>query len=99
MEEQTKTTFRDSWWWKTITLQNFIQYVKNLIDKTDPASSHAAINLLWGVGSFFCYWADHFLSNPGKFVQSDFMFITAMAGITTLSAVASKLVDNSKTGA
>ena len=90
----------EKWWYKLITfsairdcINNTIGFFKQLTDKTDPHSSHRAINLTWGIGSFVCYWADHFIFNRGKFTKEDFIFITVMAGVTTLAAAMAKFGD------
>ena len=74
-----------------------LQYFKDLSDSMNPLSSHNAINLLWGGGSFVFYWVDHFYRVTHKldyqFTTTDYIFISAMAGISTLSALASKKVD------
>jgi hypothetical protein len=82
-----------SWIYRIMTLKPFTNYFRELADRTNPESSHRAINVTWGMGSFFLYWADHFYYHR-VFTVQDYMFIAAMAGITTLAAVASKTIDN-----
>jgi hypothetical protein len=87
-------TWRDTWFWKTITFAKFISFIKGLIDKKDPHSSHEAVNLTWGLGSFVFYWMDHFLAHR-VFTNQDYVFIASMAGITALSSLSSKKTDAS----
>ena len=95
-----KPSYKDSWWWRLITLapllerfDKAIDFLKELTDKLDSHSSHRAINLTWGIGSFVCFWVNHFIYNHGKFATADYVFIATMAGITTMSAVLSKGFD------
>ena len=93
-------TWRDSWWWKTITLQNtfikrldsLIGFFKGLVNKKDPHSSHETISLTWGLGSFGAYWLDHFI-NHRVFTAQDYTFIAAMSGISLIASVSSKRTD------
>ena len=87
-------TYKEKWWFKIITARPFVNFLKDLINKDNPASAHSFINIVWGFGSFILYWIDHFLYHKGVFTTNDLTFIGGLAGITTLSAVASKLVDN-----
>lgn len=97
METETGT-YKEEWWFKILTLRPFVNFLKDLINKDNPASAHSFINVIWGLGSFFLYWFDHFAFDRGNFTTNDYMFIASMAGLTTLSAVASKLVDSKKEG-
>jgi hypothetical protein len=88
-----KETYKEKLWFKIITFRPFVDFCKSLINKDNPESAHSFINLVWGLGSFFLYWFDHFAFDRGNFTGNDYMFIAGMAGLTTLSAVASKLID------
>jgi hypothetical protein len=81
-----------NWFYKIITCKPITDYFQRLVNKLDDQSSHRAINVLWGCGSFFLYFFDHFFYKR-TFTNQDFMFITGMAGITTLAAVSSKKLD------
>lgn len=94
---------KETWWFKLITgypiikrIDNAIEFVKDLINKNNPYSSHRAINLTWGIGSFILYWIDHFLKKR-NFTNGDFLFIAGMAGVTTISAVLAKSQDSKLT--
>ena len=71
-----------------------VKFFKDLSNSENPLSSHKWVNLVWGGGSFVCYWADHFIrlfkNKDYKFETLDYVFIAAMAGISTISAIASK---------
>jgi hypothetical protein len=90
--------YKEKLWFKIITARPFVNFLKDLINKDNPASAHSFVNLIWGLGSFFLYWVDHFAFDRGNFTTNDYMFIAGMAGLTTLSAVASKIVDTKKEG-
>ncbi len=84
-----------AWFYRLITCKAVTDYFQKLANTQDPQSSHDAINLLWGVGAFFLYFADHFYYKR-VFQNNDFMFIASMAGISTLAAVSAKKVDSKK---
>jgi len=84
-----------NWLYKVLTLHPITNYFRELVDKNNPQSSHQAVNTIWGLGSFFFYWLDHFL-NKRSFSDNDFMFILAMAGVSTLAAIGSKVAEKSK---
>jgi len=85
--------YKEQMWFKILTARPFTNYFKELINKDNPASVHSFVNLIWGFGSFFLYWFDHFAFDRGNFTSNDYLFLAGMAGITTMSAVASKLAD------
>ena len=92
--------YKDSWWYKLITCSALMkrfdaltQFLKDSVDKTKPHSSHELVNLLWGIGSFFAYWADHFI-NHRSLTGQDYMFLLAMSGITAISSISSKKTDS-----
>lgn len=100
IKQKEKPSYKDSWWWRLITLAPLLErfdrvmfFIKELTNKQDSHSHHKAINLVWGVGSFICYWVNHFIFCKGKFETIDYIFIAGMAGITTLSAVLTKKFD------
>jgi len=78
-----------------------IEYFKGLTNKNNPHSSHRFVNLIWGCGSFFMFWAISFIQVTRdvafRFGALEYTFIGAMAGISTISAIVSKKKDQPKT--
>lgn len=85
---------------KRIMASEPVKYFKDLSNSANPQSSHKWVNLLWGGGSFVCYWADHFIrlakNKEYKFEILDYVFIAAMAGISSLTAILSKKASHLK---
>ena len=85
-----------NWFYRLISCKPITDNFKKLIDKNDPMSSHRAVNITWGLGSFGFYWLDHFLYKR-VFTNQDYMFILAMAGISTVAAIRAKRLDSDTT--
>lgn len=91
--------WRNNWWWKLLTgsflrdrFDKLIKYCAELVNDNNSYSSHRAINITWGVGSFLGFWVDHFWFHRGAFTHWELGFIIAMAGVQTTSALVSKSI-------
>ena len=87
--------YTTSWWYKIITfsaivtrIDNAVEFFKGLVNQQNPLSSHEAVNMVWGLGSFILYWLDHFVYHR-VFSNQDFLFLATMSGITAIAAVTS----------
>ena len=89
--------WRKNWWWKLLSgafvrdrIYKIIKYFAELPNVNSPYSSHRAVNVTWGLGSFILYFTDHFVFKRGPFSRDELLFMMAMAGIQTTSALISK---------
>lgn len=71
-----------------------VAYLKSLTNRNDPHSSHRAVNITWGLGSFIMFWGSYlfqlYRDINFRLGITDYLFIATMAGMSTLSAIAAK---------